>query len=46
MGLEVFTSSSQQVHDGRVVVVKHLKIGGQGDQEFKDEIEIISHVHH
>lgn len=33
--------------DGRVVAVKRLKIGGgQGDREFKAEVETISRVHH
>ncbi|KAJ8758996.1 hypothetical protein K2173_003234 [Erythroxylum novogranatense] len=33
--------------DGRVVAVKQLKVGsGQGDREFKAEVEIISRVHH
>ncbi|KAL1198410.1 Proline-rich receptor-like protein kinase PERK10 [Cardamine amara subsp. amara] len=33
--------------DGRVVAVKQLKIGGgQGDREFKAEVETISRVHH
>lgn len=33
--------------DGRVVAVKQLKIGGgQGEREFKAEVEIISRVHH
>ncbi|KDP26591.1 hypothetical protein JCGZ_17749 [Jatropha curcas] len=36
-----------KVQDGREVAVKQLKIGGgQGDREFKAEIEIISRVHH
>ncbi|KAF2292749.1 hypothetical protein GH714_027854 [Hevea brasiliensis] len=36
-----------QVQDGRAVAVKQLKIGsGQGDREFKAEVEIISRVHH
>ncbi|CAN8313068.1 unnamed protein product [Cochlearia groenlandica] len=35
------------LHDGRVVAVKQLKAGsGQGDREFKAEVEIISRVHH
>ncbi|KAL2546325.1 putative proline-rich receptor-like protein kinase PERK9 [Forsythia ovata] len=33
--------------DGRVVAVKQLKIGGgQGEREFRSEVEIISRVHH
>lgn len=33
--------------DGRMVAVKQLKLGsGQGDREFKAEVEIISRVHH
>lgn len=33
--------------DGREIAVKQLKIGGgQGEREFKAEIEIISRVHH
>ncbi|KAL3831115.1 hypothetical protein ACJIZ3_019917 [Penstemon smallii] len=33
--------------DGRVVAVKNLKIGGgQGEREFKAEVEIISRIHH
>ncbi|XP_028754463.1 proline-rich receptor-like protein kinase PERK12 [Neltuma alba] len=33
--------------DGRVVAVKKLKAGsGQGDREFRAEVEIISRVHH
>ena len=33
--------------DGREVAVKELKIGGgQGEQEFKAEVEIIGRVHH
>lgn len=33
--------------DGRMVAVKQLKVGsGQGDREFKAEVEIISRVHH
>lgn len=33
--------------DGRVVAVKELKIGGgQGELEFKAEVEIIGRVHH
>ncbi|XP_027343294.1 proline-rich receptor-like protein kinase PERK9 [Abrus precatorius] len=33
--------------DGREVAVKQLKLeGGQGDREFKAEVEIISHIHH
>ncbi|KAI4383558.1 hypothetical protein MLD38_009384 [Melastoma candidum] len=36
-----------QLPDGRVVAVKQLKAGsGQGDREFRAEIEIISRVHH
>lgn len=36
-----------QVRDGKTVAVKQLKIGsGQGDREFKAEVEIISRVHH
>ncbi|CAH2052171.1 unnamed protein product [Thlaspi arvense] len=32
---------------GRVVAVKHLKIGeGQGDHEFKSEVETLSIIHH
>ncbi|KAJ0247618.1 Proline-rich receptor-like protein kinase PERK12 [Hirschfeldia incana] len=35
------------LHDGKVVAVKQLKDGsGQGDREFKAEVEIISRVHH
>ncbi|CAL9764438.1 unnamed protein product [Musa acuminata subsp. burmannicoides] len=35
------------LQDGREVAVKQLKIGsGQGDREFKAEVEIISRVHH
>ncbi|KAH0916146.1 hypothetical protein HID58_030592 [Brassica napus] len=35
------------LHDGKVVAVKQLKAGsGQGDREFKAEVEIISRVHH
>lgn len=33
--------------DGREVAVKQLKIGGgQGEREFRAEVETISHVHH
>ncbi|XP_058087271.1 proline-rich receptor-like protein kinase PERK9 isoform X2 [Magnolia sinica] len=33
--------------DGREVAVKQLKVGGgQGDREFRAEVEIISRVHH
>lgn len=33
--------------DGRVVAVKQLKIGGgQGEREFRSEVEIISRIHH
>lgn len=33
--------------DGRVVAVKQLKIGGgQGDREFKAEVETLSRIHH
>lgn len=33
--------------DGRVVAVKQLRMGsGQGDREFRAEVEIISRVHH
>lgn len=33
--------------DGREVAVKQLKIGGgQGEREFKAEVEIISRIHH
>ncbi|TKY58641.1 Proline-rich receptor protein kinase PERK13 [Spatholobus suberectus] len=33
--------------DGKAVAVKKLKVGsGQGDREFKAEVEIISRVHH
>lgn len=33
--------------DGRVVAVKQLKAGsGQGEREFRAEVEIISRVHH
>ncbi|XP_078428342.1 proline-rich receptor-like protein kinase PERK15 [Wolffia australiana] len=35
------------LEDGRVVAVKQLKAGsGQGEREFKAEVEIISRVHH
>lgn len=35
------------LQNGRVVAVKQLKAGGgQGDREFKAEVEIISRVHH
>lgn len=33
--------------DGREIAVKQLKIGGgQGEREFKAEVEIISRIHH
>lgn len=33
--------------DGREIAVKQLKIGGgQGEKEFKAEVEIISRIHH
>ncbi|XP_051122378.1 proline-rich receptor-like protein kinase PERK9 isoform X2 [Andrographis paniculata] len=33
--------------DGREIAVKQLKIGGgQGEREFKSEVEIISRIHH
>ncbi|KAL8531578.1 hypothetical protein ACS0TY_008251 [Phlomoides rotata] len=33
--------------DGRVVAVKQLRIGGgQGEREFRSEVEIISRIHH
>ncbi|RID55561.1 hypothetical protein BRARA_G02814 [Brassica rapa] len=33
--------------DGRVVAVKQLKVGGgQGDREFKAEVETLSRIHH
>ncbi|XP_030552483.1 proline-rich receptor-like protein kinase PERK9 isoform X2 [Rhodamnia argentea] len=33
--------------DGREIAVKQLKVGsGQGDREFKAEVEIISRIHH
>lgn len=33
--------------DGRQIAVKQLKIGGgQGEREFKAEVEIISRIHH
>jgi len=33
--------------DGRIVAVKQLKVGsGQGEKEFRAEVEIISRVHH
>jgi len=33
--------------DGRLVAVKQLKVGsGQGEKEFRAEVEIISRVHH
>lgn len=33
--------------DGREIAVKQLKIGGgQGEREFKAEVDIISRVHH
>lgn len=36
-----------QMPDGKLVAVKNLKTGGgQGDREFKAEVEIISRVHH
>lgn len=36
-----------QLPDGRMVAVKQLKAGsGQGDREFRAEVEIISRVHH
>lgn len=36
-----------QLPNGRVVAVKQLKTGsGQGDREFRAEVEIISRVHH
>ncbi|KAL1189835.1 Proline-rich receptor-like protein kinase PERK13 [Cardamine amara subsp. amara] len=36
-----------KLHDGKIVAVKQLKVGsGQGDREFKAEVEIISRVHH
>ncbi|ESQ28174.1 hypothetical protein EUTSA_v10018193mg [Eutrema salsugineum] len=36
-----------RLHDGKLVAVKQLKVGsGQGDREFKAEVEIISRVHH
>eukprot|EP00268_Persea_americana_P057172 TRINITY_DN6831_c0_g1_i2.p1 TRINITY_DN6831_c0_g1~~TRINITY_DN6831_c0_g1_i2.p1 ORF type:complete len:799 (+),score=206.74 TRINITY_DN6831_c0_g1_i2:290-2686(+) len=36
-----------QLPDGRVVAVKQLKAGsGQGEREFRAEVEIISRVHH
>lgn len=36
-----------QSPDGKAVAVKQLKVGsGQGDREFKAEVEIISRVHH
>ncbi|XP_020229988.1 proline-rich receptor-like protein kinase PERK9 [Cajanus cajan] len=35
------------LQDGREVAVKQLKIeGGQGEREFKGEVEIISRIHH
>ncbi|KAJ4842932.1 hypothetical protein Tsubulata_026106 [Turnera subulata] len=35
------------MQDGKMVAVKQLKVGsGQGDREFKAEVEIISRVHH
>lgn len=35
------------LHDGREVAVKQLKSGsGQGEREFRAEVEIISRVHH
>ncbi|KAK8516664.1 hypothetical protein V6N13_080758 [Hibiscus sabdariffa] len=36
-----------QLPDGRFVAVKRLKVdSGQGDREFKAEVEIISRIHH
>ncbi|KAG7659092.1 Protein kinase domain [Arabidopsis suecica] len=36
-----------KLKDGKLVAVKQLKVGsGQGDREFKAEVEIISRVHH
>ncbi|KAL0701371.1 hypothetical protein Bca4012_057493 [Brassica carinata] len=36
-----------KLQDGKLVAVKQLKVGsGQGDREFKAEVEIISRVHH
>ncbi|XP_058091792.1 proline-rich receptor-like protein kinase PERK13 [Magnolia sinica] len=36
-----------RLQDGREVAVKQLKVGsGQGEREFKAEVEIISRVHH
>ena len=36
-----------QLPDGKVVAVKQLKAGsGQGEREFRAEVEIISRVHH
>ncbi|TYI84156.1 hypothetical protein E1A91_D05G344300v1 [Gossypium mustelinum] len=36
-----------QLPGGKIVAVKQLKIGsGQGEQEFRAEVEIISRVHH
>ncbi|CAN7087514.1 unnamed protein product [Brassica oleracea var. botrytis] len=36
-----------KLNDGKLVAVKQLKVGsGQGDREFKAEVEIISRVHH
>lgn len=33
--------------DGRVIAVKQLNIGGgQGEREFKSEVELISRIHH
>lgn len=33
--------------DGRTVAVKQLKVGsGQGEREFRAEVEIISRIHH
>lgn len=33
--------------DGREIAVKQLKVGGgQGEREFKAEVEIISRIHH
>ncbi|KAK4762314.1 hypothetical protein SAY86_008082 [Trapa natans] len=35
------------LHDGREVAVKQLKVGsGQGEREFKAEVETISRIHH
>ncbi|KAK8561118.1 hypothetical protein V6N13_149702 [Hibiscus sabdariffa] len=36
-----------QLPDGKFVAIKRLKVGGgQGDREFKAEVEIISRIHH